>query len=151
MPRKIPMPKKKYKRVVADNYTLKEILYILENTIEDYMEDDAPMSFQKMMMQEHGIMPNKMDHWRATYPEVEALWNTLKSIRLVRYNDRLLDGEGVNTGAMIWYGKVNLKQVPEEIKYKTESDKENLGVDKDTVINIGFATPEVEELEDGDE
>ena len=123
--------KENYTRRFRKNKTEEEIMKGLAKALKAYIASDR-IDYQSLIIKEY-LLPSQMLHWRK-YPKVAEMHANFEAIRLARFNEALTSDNELNASKLIWYAKVALKQVSEEVMVKIKSDEK---IVHDT-INIGF-------------
>ena len=133
--------KKKYTRRYSNNLKLEEVIDILDEVIDLYMQQGTSLSFNMMIMQRN-ITPRQLQYWERTYKEVKERLTELREIRKVRYENELLSETHLSSTNLVWYGKTHLGMVEESVKVKIDADKNIADNYNNTVLRIGFDSDE---------
>lgn len=130
------MARKKPIRAHKHNYTLEDILNVLDEVMDIYMTKGSDMSWANILLYKHKMTPQLLNNWKHKHEEVLSKVESLNSIRDLKVMGKFLNGEG-DTG-LIWFSKTNMNWIAEETRVKIESDKDIAQINKDTVINVGW-------------
>jgi len=128
------MAKKVYKRRTPYNFTLDEVLAILDEVLEIYPSTDV-MYYPTLLMKRK-LYPTKLQHWKTRYQEVADLIAELDEVRNAKVSEALMSRNG-NAGGLVWYTKCNMGYVEEAVKIRIDADKDIAHTNLD--IEIGFS------------
>ena len=129
--------KKKHKLKKKHNFKEEEVITALESIIERQLSDESIISF-KMLLIEHKLYPQLIQHWEQSSEEVADLVKTMRAIREARYEETLLSRSEIPGVNILFYGKYALHLVEEQHRLRIEADTNNKIVDDDVDIKVGF-------------
>ena len=129
---------KKYTRKTGTQFKEDDVLLLLEEIRDTYIDNEKLISFQNLLLKKR-LLPSTMTWWLKYSESCNAIYSELVQMRGARIEDALLSDNNLNATALIWVSKVKHKWVAEETRMKIESDKEVAQLDRDSVINIGWS------------
>ena len=114
---------KKYKRKRKKNFTEEQVLEILEERLEAYIEGFR-IAYIPAILRE-GLSSQHLNYWKGVSEDVKAIMTEFEEIQDYKLEETLLGDQGANYNAtgLIWFSKSRKKWIDYAVELKIESDE----------------------------